>query len=102
MAGIAFPSWAYNSAGQASQIVASQAAFNLLPGPGTWSFSPFIPPSQIAPGDPGFSITDDRLQQMLIEARIQSQYLYYANGSVGDDPQALRADILATDSSITS
>lgn len=102
MAGIAFPSWAYNATQGISQIVASQAAFNALTGPGVWSFNPFPPASQIAPGDPGFSITDDRLQQMLVEARMLNMMFAHANAIVEDPQSTLRPDILANDSAITT
>lgn len=100
-AGPAFPSWAFNATAPA-QLVASQAAFTAL-GAG-WAFTPFATPplSNIAPADPGFTDTDIRLQQMLVELRIATQYLYAANGSQGDDPMALRADVLATDSALAS
>ena len=102
MAVIAFPSYAYNSAGQAPQIVASQAAFTALGGPGTWAFSPYaVPPSNV-PIDPGFTATDTRLQQMLVEARINN--LLLAQGfNIADDPaRVMRAEIVANDSGLTT
>ena len=103
MAAIAFPSYAYNSAGQAAVVVLSQAAFNALPLPGTWAFTPYPAPAPTGvPFDPGFPDTDTRLQQMLIEARIQTMML--AQGlSITEDPQTqLRADVLANDATLAS
>ena len=95
-----FPSFAYNLTSPA-QIVLSQAAFNAL-GTG-WSFTPFAPPGQpFGPFDPGLTDTDIRLQQLVIEARMQNMMMAQAFG-ITDDPQAvLRPDILANDSSVTS
>jgi hypothetical protein len=99
MAAIAYPSWAYNLTAPA-QIVQTAAAFTAL-GPG-WTQVPFAPVGQIAPFDAGFPTTDIRLQQILDEMKIANQYLYAANGSQGDDPQALRADVVVTDVALTS
>ena len=95
-----FPSFAYNLTAPAL-IVSSQAAFNAL-GTG-WSFTPFPPPGQpFGPFDPGLTDTDIRLQQLLIEARMQNMILVQAF-NIADDPQTvLRPDILANDSSVTS
>ena len=102
MAVVAFPSFAYNSAGQAAQIVASQAAFAALAGPGTWAFTPYFIPPVSVPIDPGFPSTDTRLQQILIESRV-TNLLLQSGLNVGDDPQTqLRADVLANDSSLVS
>lgn len=102
MAGIAFPSWAYNSAGQQSVIVASQAAFNALAGAGTWSFSPFPTATSSAPFDPGFQVTDIRLQQILVEMRMANNILQYQNALADDPITELRPEIVANDSSLTS
>lgn len=101
MASIAFPSWAF-SATQPAQIVASQAAFTAL-GAG-WAFTPFPPPVPIAAIDttPVLTATDTRLQQLVVEARITNQYLYANLGSQGDDPQALRSDVVVTDIALSS
>ncbi len=102
MAGLAFPSWAYNSAGQAAQIVASQAAFNALASVGSWAFTPYVIATATAPVDVGFSNTDIRLQQILIEQRITNQLLQIAS-TIADDPVTqIRADILANDSSLVT
>jgi len=102
MAGIAYPSYAYNSAGQPAVIVASQAAFQALGGVGTWALTPFATAVSSAPVDVGFSNTDIRLQQMLIEQRLTNQLL--VNGlNIADDPQTqYRPDILANDSSLVT
>ena len=102
MAGPAFPSYAYNSAGQPAVIVATQAAFNALGGVGTWAFTPFPTATSTAPVDVGFSNTDIRLQQILIEQRVTNQMLQIAN-TIADDPVTqIRADILANDSGLTT
>src|SRR6266851_2825080 len=98
MASVAYPSWAYNSAGQPAQLVASVTAFNALSGPGTWAFTPFATALVTAPIDtsPGvLTATDIRAQQSLIEQRMTNQLLAMAL-NLGDDPQTqLRPDILA-------
>lgn len=96
-----YPSWVYNSTQQASIIVQNVAAFNALPSPGVWTTTPFAGTSGI-PTDPNLTDTDIRLQQILIENRIQNQLLTYI-GNIPDDPLSqLRPDILANDSSLTS
>ncbi len=106
-----FPSWAYNSAGQSPLIVFSLAAFNALPGPGTWSATPFAaastgstaPFDTLTNGTGTYQVTDIRLQQQLIEARISNQYLAILAAPFGDDPLTiLRPDVLANDASLTS
>ena len=101
MAGIAYPSWAYNATTLQSLIVASAAAFAAL-GTG-WSFTPFPPPPPSGvPVDPGFPNTDTRLQQILIESRVQTMLLSIGL-NVTDDPQTqLRPDVLANDASLAS
>lgn len=103
MAGLAFPSMAYNAT-QPPQVVANQAALTAL-GAG-WVLTPFPPVSQIAPFDPGFVDTDVRLQQIMVELRLANQYLY-ANGqgtplSALDEPTVLRTDIAANDVTLAS
>lgn len=96
-----YPSWVYNSTQQSSIIVQNVAAFNALPSPGVWTTTPFVGTSGI-PTDPNLTDTDIRLQQILIENRIQNQLLTYI-GNIPDDPLSqLRPDILANDSSLTS
>ena len=114
-----FPSWAYNSlwTGQANaynapQIVQNLAQFNALGGPGTWSATPFPPSPTPVPSPPfdtvtngtgTLQVTDIRLQQMLIEARIANDLLAIMAGPFADDPQTvLRPDVLANDASLTS
>lgn len=97
-----YPSWAYNAT-QPAVIVASLVAFNALPAPGVWSSSPFpaVPPS--TPSDPGFLITDARLQQVLIELRVANQLQQQGFNLPADvDMTGLRGEIAANDSSITS
>lgn len=98
----AYPSWAFNSAGQPAVIVLSLAAFNALPAPGIWSASPYptVPPT--VPSDPGFIILDTRQQQLLIESRIQTMILAQGFGIVDDPQTLLRADVLANDSSVST
>ena len=99
MPAIFYPSWAYNAT-QAPVIVASAAAFAALPGTG-WAYTPFASTSgPNAPYDPGLIDTDTRLQQLLIESRIQTMMLAQAF-SITDDPQTmLRPDVLANDSGL--
>lgn len=107
-----FPSWAYNSAGQSSLIVFSLAQFNALPGPGTWSATPFpasppVPPvapfdTVTSPGTSSLQVTDIRLQQMLVELRV-SNYMAAQAFNLNDDPQTIiRPDVLTNDASLTS
>ena len=105
MAVVAFPSWAFNSAGQPSVIVASQAAFDALAGAGTWAFTPYAIATATAPVDttPGLlTATDVRLQQLLVEQRLMNQLLAIGF-NISDDPATqLRPDILANDSGLTT
>ncbi len=95
-----YPSWAYNSTQQSSLIVQNVAQFNALPAPGTWTTTPFTVPAG-APFDPGFLDTDTRLQQILIENRINN--LLVANmANSTDELTALRAEILSLDSGLSS
>ena len=102
MAGPAFPSWAYNSAGQSPVLVQSQAAFNALGGVGTWAFTPFATATSSAPFDVGFQVTGIRLQQMLVEQRMTNQLLLMLTSITDDQVSQLRPDILANDSSLVS
>lgn len=95
-----YPSYVFNSTQQVALTVPNVAAFNALPGPGVWTTTPF-PGIGGIPTDPGLTDTDIRLQQILIENRVQSQFLSFLYGTV-DDPVELRAEILANDSSLTS
>ena len=108
-----FPSWAYNSniPAQSALIVQSLAQFNALPGPGTWSSTPFATPVPVpsAPfdsltnGTGNYQVTDIRLQQQLIEARITNQFLAVLAQPFADDAVTiLRPDILINDASLTS
>lgn len=103
-AGPTFPSWAYNSAGQAAQIVQTQAAFNALGGVGTWAFTPFATATVTAPIDttPVLTATDIRLQQMLIEQRVTNQLLQFGLNVMDDPVTQIRPDILANDSGLTT
>ena len=100
MAVTAFPSWAYNSAGQSSLIVASQAAFDALTSPGTWAFTPYATITPTPPAfDPGFEITDTRLQQSLIEQRVTNVLLQQGLNIQPDvDLTGLRQEIKTLDS----
>jgi hypothetical protein len=104
MASIAFPSYAYNSAGQGAVIVASQAAFNALGGLGTWSFTPFPTALVTAPIDtsPVLTATDIRLQQILVEQRITNQMLAIGLNVVDDPQTQIRPDIQANDVGLTT
>lgn len=96
-----YPSWVYNSTQLVSIIVQNVAAFNALPAPGVWTTTPFIGVSGI-PTDPGFTDTDIRLQQILIENRISNQLLQFGFNLVDDPVTQLRPDILQNDSSLTT
>ena len=97
-----YPSWVYTSTQVSSLIVQNLAAFNALSGVGTWTTTPFVGIPGSVPVDPGFTDTDIRLQQSLIEQRITNQLLAWGF-NIADDPQTvLRPDILANDSSLTS
>lgn len=105
-----YPSWAYNSTGQPSVIVNSLAAFNALGGTGTWSSTPFpapAPPAQapfdsLIAGTGSYFATDQRLQQLIVEARVQSMMMAQAFNTTDDPQTGLRPDVLANDSSLTS
>ncbi len=96
-----YPSWAYNSTQLASLIVNNVAAFNALPGPGTWTTTPFAGVTGI-PTDPGFTDTDIRLQQILIETRVQNQLLQIGFGMSDDPVTQIRPDVLANDSGLST
>lgn len=95
-----YPSWVYNSTQLSSLIITSAAAFAALPGPGTWTTTPYLGVGGI-PTDPGLTDTDIRLQQILIENRVSNQLLQFGF-NLTDDPVELRAEILAGDSGLTT
>lgn len=95
-----YPSFAYNATQLSTVVVNNATAWNALPGPGTWQTYPYPGISGI-PTDPGLTDTDIRLQQIMISSRTVEQLLQIGLGVV-DDPVAIRADILANDSSLTS
>jgi len=106
----AYPSYAYNSAGQPALIVTSLAAFNALGGPGTWSSTPFGTTTPVPPapydtytlGTGTDQVLAIRMQQLVIEARAQSEMMAQAF-NLNDDPVTImRPDILANDASLTS
>ena len=94
-----YPSWVYNLT-QPAVIVANLTQFNALPG--TWTTIPFAANPANAPADAGFTDTDTRLQQILIENRIQNQLLQYGFNLVDDPVTQIRPDVLANDSSLSS
>lgn len=97
-----YPSWAYNQF-QPALIVQNLAQFNALPPGGTWSATPYPSNSGNVPSDPGFTDTDTRLQQILIENRVSNLYLAsMAQPMVADNPDQLRAEVLALDSNLSS
>ena len=60
------------------------------------------PPPSGVPYDPGLPNTDTRLQQILVENRVQSMMLAQAF-NITDDPQTvLRPDVRANDASLSS
>lgn len=98
----AYPSVVYNAAQFATVTVQNVAQFNALSGPGTWTTTPFVGIPGSVPVDPGFTDTDIRLQQILIESRISNQLLVWGF-NISDDPQTvIRPDILANDSGLTT
>lgn len=96
-----YPSYAYNSTQLSAIIVQNVAQFNALPGPGVWTTTPYAGISGI-PTDPNLTDTDIRLQQILVESRVQSQLLQFGFGLVDDPVTQIRPDVLANDSSLTS
>lgn len=96
-----YPSFAYNSTQLTSLVVNNVTAWNALPGPGTWQTYPYAGISGI-PTDPGLTDTDIRLQQILIETRVQSQLLQIGLNVTDDPVTQLRPDILANDSGLTT
>lgn len=95
-----YPSYAYNSTQLSTVVVANVAAFNALPTPGVWTTTPYAGVSGI-PADPGLTDTDIRLQQSLIEQRMQNAILL-AGFNMSDDYLTWRADFLANDSGLTT
>lgn len=104
MAAIAFPSWAFNSAGQPAVIVASQAAFQALGGVGTWAFTPFPTALITAPIDttPVLTATDVRLQQLMVDIRTMIQVIAIGLNVVDDPQTQIRPDIQANDVSLST
>ncbi len=96
-----YPSWVFNSTQLVSLIVPNVAAFNALPGPGVWTTTPYVGIGGI-PTDPNLTDTDIRLQQILIENRIQNQLLVAGFNLVDDPVLQWRPDILANDSGLTT
>ena len=96
-----YPSVVFNSTQQSTVTVATVAAFNALPPPGTWTTTPYAGVSGI-PTDPGLIDTDIRLQQILIENRISNQLLQFGFNLTDDPVLQLRPDILANDSGLTT
>ncbi len=95
-----YPSWVYNSTQLASLIVNNVTAFNALPAPGVWTTTPFVGVSGI-PVDPGFTDTDIRLQQILIENRMANAILL-SGLNMSDDYLTWRQDFLNNDSGLTT
>ena len=101
MAGIAFPSMAYqNVTPFAQQVVTTQAALTALGS--TWSQTPSALPGTIAPSDVGLLDTDIRLQQMLVEQHITNQLLTVGLNIADDAQTQFRPDILANDSGLST
>lgn len=95
-----YPSYVYNSTQLSSLVINNVAQFNALPAPGVWTTTPYPGISGI-PTDPGLTDTDIRLQQILVESRVQSQLLQFGFSLV-DDPVEIRSEVLANDSSLNS
>ena len=96
-----YPSAAYNETQLLAVVVQNVAAFNALSGAGTWTTTPFIAASSSIPYDPGFITTDTRLQQILVETRLQNNLLA-AQAAMSDDLVAWRQDIVDNDSGLAT
>lgn len=96
-----YPSWVYNSTQNTSLIVSTVAAFTALGGAGTWTTTPYPGTSSI-PTDPGFTDTDIRLQQILIESRVTNLLLQQGLNITDDPVNQYRPDVLANDSGLTT
>ncbi len=96
-----YPSWVYNSTQFASLIVSNVAQFNALSGSGTWTTTPFVGIPGSVPTDPGFTDTDIRLQQSLVEQRLTNNLLAMI-AEAPDDLVAWRQDIVNNDSGLTT
>ena len=70
-----YPSWIYNSTQLLALVIDTVEEFDALPGPGQWTTTPFVVPPADTPSDPGFIVTDQRLQQILIESRVANLML---------------------------
>lgn len=99
-----YPSYVYNSAAQPAIIVTSAAQFAALQGPGVWSATPYPPQNPPAPVDttPVLTVTDTRLQQILVEQRTTNQMLQIGLNIMDDPATQIRPDIIANDSSLSS
>jgi hypothetical protein len=97
-----YPSWIYNATQQSALIINTVAQFNALPSPGTWTTTPYVGIGSIAPTDPGFTDTDIRLQQILVECRVMNQMLQIGLNVVDDPVTQIRPDVLANDSALTT
>lgn len=105
-----YPSWAYNSTTQPALIVQNLAQFNALAGPGTWSATPFTqnanvlaaPYDSLVAGTGLLQVIGVRLEQILIENRIQNQLMQFGFNIVDDPVTQIRPDILLNDSSLSS
>lgn len=101
-----YPSWVYNQVAVSPQpafIITSDAQLTALGS--TWAVTPYPPTTTTAPYDLGFVVLDTRMQQLLVEARMQNLMLHDAllPGSLtADDLTRLRAEVLALDSAITT
>ncbi len=101
MAGVAFPGYYYNAVQNSVLIVQNQAQANALSGPGTWTTTPFVGIPGSVPTDPGFTDTDIRLQQSLVEQRLTNNLLAMI-AEAPDDLVAWRQDIVNNDSGLTT
>ena len=68
-----------------------------------WSTSPFpVAPVSPPPFDQGLQTTDSRLQQILVEMRVQNLMLQIGFNIADDPKMQLRPDVLLNDSSLTT
>lgn len=97
-----YPTWAYSQIDATAAPVLAADATALAALGSNYTTAPYAgSSSSIAPYDAGLVNSDIRLQQLLVEARISNALFAQANPG-GDDPVVLRADILATDISVSS
>ena len=104
-----YPSAVFNQTQNISNLIVNNVqAFNALPAPGVWTTTPFLPNAGGAPfdtlvnGTGLLQVIGDRLQQIMIENRVQSQLMQFGFNLSDDPVTQIRPDVLLNDSSLTS